>query len=148
MRLLQGRISPPSGRAIRKKDRNKFKYKNWFRWKAGSLVSNWRRWASKSNPPLLIPPITDVEAWLQRQPPICCYCGSPITYKNLSIDHSQPLSRGGSFDLANLRVCCLKCNRSKGAMTEIEFIQLQQLVATWEDGGKDLFARLRRGGRF
>jgi 5-methylcytosine-specific restriction endonuclease McrA len=148
MRLL-ARIPLPTGRAIRRKDRARWKFKNWFRWKANSLVQNWRRWARKgSDPPLSIPPIPDVEAWLQRQPPCCNYCGSPLSYKNLSIDHAQPLSRHGTFTLPNLRACCLKCNQTKGAMTEEEFHQLKQLVATWEDGGKALFARLRRGGRF
>lgn len=32
----------------------------------------------------------------------------------LTIDHIQPLSKGGKNGLYNLQVCCNKCNRLKG----------------------------------
>ena len=33
----------------------------------------------------------------------------------------------------------------EGEMTETEFRDLRQLVSTWEDGGRDLFRRLKLG---
>lgn len=44
----------------------------------------------------------------------CHYCGVTITNKNRSVDHKHPIAKGGGiFDLNNLALCCLKCNRLK-----------------------------------
>jgi len=32
----------------------------------------------------------------------------------LTVDHIQPLGKGGKNGLYNLQVCCNKCNRAKG----------------------------------
>lgn len=44
----------------------------------------------------------------------CVYCGST---ENLTLDHVQPSSRGGSNKDDNLATACLSCNCSKGART-------------------------------
>lgn len=69
----------------------------------------------------------------------CYYCGAPlipdgerdkyttcscrdgeISYTPVNgmgfptVDHVQPLSRGGSNDISNLVLCCLDCNQRKG----------------------------------
>ena len=48
----------------------------------------------------------------------CFYCdpAKPET-SDLSIDHVEPRSRGGSEHLHNLVLACRKCNHAKGAKT-------------------------------
>lgn len=41
---------------------------------------------------------------------ICQCCGSSL---NLEYDHITPFSCGGSSDVSNIQLLCLKCNRSK-----------------------------------
>lgn len=47
----------------------------------------------------------------ERDGPLCSKCGSS---DDLSVDHIQPLSKGGSDELENLQILCLSCNISKG----------------------------------
>ena len=49
----------------------------------------------------------------------CCYCGAR---ENLSVDHAQPVSKGGTRWMGNLRCCCWRCNIVKGDMTEAEYL--------------------------
>jgi predicted restriction endonuclease len=42
----------------------------------------------------------------------CVTCGS---FKDLSVDHIIPASRGGSDDIDNLQTMCIPCNTKKGA---------------------------------
>ena len=42
----------------------------------------------------------------------CCYCNST---KELSIDHIQPVSKGGTDEFSNLQILCKPCNSRKGA---------------------------------
>jgi hypothetical protein len=37
------------------------------------------------------------------------------------VEHGNPLSRGGTETLRNLRPACIKCNRSKGSKTTAEY---------------------------
>src|ERR1700752_3979145 len=41
----------------------------------------------------------------------CCYCGEFITAFDLRIDHTIPVSRGGSLELENLSIVCDQSNR-------------------------------------
>ncbi|RLC88792.1 MAG: hypothetical protein DRJ03_01700 [Chloroflexi bacterium] len=45
----------------------------------------------------------------------CQYCG---TWKNLTVDHIVPVSKGGSDDVNNLQTLCNECNARKGARLE------------------------------
>jgi len=47
---------------------------------------------------------------LREQQPWCSQCGTP---SDLTVDHIIPLSKGGTNDLANLRVLCRPCNSSR-----------------------------------
>ncbi|MBI4216646.1 MAG: HNH endonuclease [Chloroflexi bacterium] len=60
----------------------------------------------------------------------CFHCGKKLSFNaygrvdgrgSWEIDHSNPLSRGGTDNLSNLVPSCLACNRSKGGLTSTEF---------------------------
>jgi 5-methylcytosine-specific restriction endonuclease McrA len=62
---------------------------------------------------------------LLKEAPWCYYCKAPLQddlhARDATVDHKQPLSRGGSDDDANTALACGHCNREKGDMTEAEF---------------------------
>lgn len=60
----------------------------------------------------------------------CWHCGKRLAWKNYGIsgaraawevDHSNPVSRGGTDYLRNLVPSCVPCNRSKSDLTSREF---------------------------
>jgi hypothetical protein len=78
----------------------------------------------------------------------CPFCTEPLTERNFGIDHEEPISRGGSFELRNTVVCCQGCNRSKGAMNINEFRRLCAVLEQFPPSvRRDVLARLRSGGR-
>ncbi|KKN31510.1 hypothetical protein LCGC14_0823390 [marine sediment metagenome] len=64
---------------------------------------------------------SDIEGLLIESNGLCHYCMKPLdgTYE---IDHKIPVSKGGTSIKGNLAISCSPCNRSKQAMTNIEFI--------------------------
>jgi hypothetical protein len=57
--------------------------------------------------------------------PKCHYCARPLDGKpggKFTRDHKIPRSRGGSDADVNIVPCCEQCNRTKAAMTDVEFI--------------------------
>ena len=60
---------------------------------------------------------------LATQP--CAYCGSE---DNITIDHIEPLSRGGKHEPANLAAACWTCNCSKGAKPLDEWLGTRRAV--------------------
>lgn len=45
----------------------------------------------------------------------CCYCGA--CDEDLTVEHIDPLSRGGTNDIRNIAPACFKCNGEKRAKT-------------------------------
>jgi 5-methylcytosine-specific restriction endonuclease McrA len=43
----------------------------------------------------------------------CVYCASPLTLTTITLDHVQPLAKGGSNGLENLVAACSVCNHFK-----------------------------------
>jgi len=53
-----------------------------------------------------------MDAIIQRDGNTCQYCG---TDKNITIDHIEPVIKGGKNVLSNLQLLCRSCNSRKGA---------------------------------
>jgi len=51
----------------------------------------------------------------------CVYCGKELTNKEATLEHKQPLSRGGTNEKENLAIACRDCNCSKYNKTVEEF---------------------------
>ena len=47
----------------------------------------------------------------------CQYCLTKLTEKRLTVDHVQPLSRGGRHEWTNVVSACSQCNNRKGSKT-------------------------------
>lgn len=54
------------------------------------------------------------KAILKRDHHTCQYCGS---FKNLTVDHIIPTSKGGTDNWTNLVAACRSCNEKKGDLT-------------------------------
>ena len=52
-----------------------------------------------------------------EQEGVCKGCRVLFPYRNLTIDHVVPQSRGGSDELGNLQLLCAACNSVKGSGT-------------------------------
>lgn len=77
---------------------------------------------------------------IEEHGPLCYICGiettwythyqedneeaqkSPRPDDSLTIDHVVPISKGGTNDPANLRICCTKCNNLKGSTDILELL--------------------------
>lgn len=76
----------------------------------------------------------------------CEYTGELIKIADIQIDHRTPISRGGTFRIENLAVTSGKTNQHKGSLKESEFLELLQLLDSFEPVAKaDVLTRLRRG---
>jgi 5-methylcytosine-specific restriction enzyme A len=78
--------------------------------------------------PRLRPAITKAQMLevMTRAVGLCVYCSQP---KRLTVDHIDPVSRGGSFDTDNLVACCQYCNFSKHAMPLLVWLAYRKFKA-------------------
>lgn len=51
----------------------------------------------------------------------CVYCGSALDLETATLDHVQPLARGGAHTPGNVVAACGPCNRRKGDLLPHEF---------------------------
>jgi hypothetical protein len=58
---------------------------------------------------------------------VCYYCGRKTVFEYFTIDHLNPKCRGGSNKNDNIVGCCDNCNRSKGNMNLVEFVETNYL---------------------
>jgi hypothetical protein len=58
----------------------------------------------------------------------CYLCGRPVFQESISIDHVTPFAQGGRSTLGNLSVCCVNCNRAKGALSLGAYRSLKSAV--------------------
>lgn len=113
--------------------------------RARRLLSDQRTRARK-NGAALDYTLRDVQQLLAEHP-LCDYCRTPVAW-DASLDHRTPIARGGRHALANLSVCCRRCNSLKGALTEAEFRELLVLLALLHPAARaDIERRLIAGGK-
>jgi CRISPR/Cas system Type II protein with McrA/HNH and RuvC-like nuclease domain len=92
------------------------------------------------------PSVEELHKLFRKQPLICYYTKEAISLDDVSIDHLQPLNRGGDNSMGNLVVTTVRMNQIKGRLPCKEFIDLLKLVNTWDsDITKDFLARLQHG---
>ena len=46
----------------------------------------------------------------------CAYCGCDLEYKDMQIDHAEPLRIGGADDISNMLPACRSCNHYKATL--------------------------------
>ena len=56
----------------------------------------------------------------------CHYCSKQLTRFSATIDHIQPVSRGGDNSIENLITSCLHCNAERGNKPVMDFIEKQK----------------------
>ena len=57
-----------------------------------------------------------------RQEGICTGCQVMFPFRNMTVDHVIPQSKGGTDHLDNLQFLCAACNSMKGAQSQEAFI--------------------------
>ena len=61
-------------------------------------------------------------ALFEEQAGRCTGCLRPFPYRNLTVDHILPQSKGGGDAIENLQLLCATCNSKKGAGTHEELM--------------------------
>jgi 5-methylcytosine-specific restriction endonuclease McrA len=56
----------------------------------------------------------------ERQEWRCVYCQRDIS-KRSSIDHIVPIEVGGTSEMSNIQLTCLRCNQSKGTLSDSDY---------------------------
>lgn len=59
----------------------------------------------------------------RKQERECNGCKKIFVFRDMTLDHILPRSRGGTDDPENLQLLCTPCNSSKGARTQEEWLQ-------------------------
>lgn len=70
----------------------------------------------------------DLRQLYEEQNGLCGYCGIRLYWsikRDVSVDHVNPISRGGSNNPDNLILCCMNCNCSKNAKTLEEWMKVR-----------------------
>ena len=52
----------------------------------------------------------------------CYYCNKEIAISERTLEHLQPLIKGGLHTASNIKMACKSCNSSKQSKTEIEYL--------------------------
>jgi len=58
----------------------------------------------------------------------CHYCPTFIDMRTFVVDHSMPVTRGGSLGLENLQCICADCNSQKSDLNDPEYVALNRAL--------------------
>lgn len=89
------------------------------------------------------PPLSN-RALFRRDQNVCLYCGKQFQEFQLSRDHVQPLSRGGSDGWMNVVTACKRCNAHKGNLL-IEETNMQLLALPYRPNHAEYLALTHSG---
>jgi hypothetical protein len=80
---------------------------------------------------------SDIFALIESQEYRCALSGMELTPATASLDHKQPVSRGGAHDISNAQIVHCEVNRMKGVLTMDEFIRMCCRVTQWNESRID-----------
>lgn len=93
--------------------------------------------------------LDEFRKWIRTTAPWCAYCEARLSFATFCVDHNVPVGRGGSLAMANLAICCGRCNRTKGNLTGQEFRQFMKGIMTFPEAARvDILRRLKQGGAY
>jgi 5-methylcytosine-specific restriction endonuclease McrA len=76
---------------------------------------------------------------LERDGQICVICKNHFELDNLTTDHIIPKSLGGSTDIVNQRLLCLKCHKAKNTLeSKVKRLLGRAVFASDGEAGKEL----------
>ncbi len=67
---------------------------------------------------------SQIKKLIESQSYRCALSNRELTPETASLDHKQPISRGGTHEIANLWVVSHLVNTAKGSLTVEEFISM------------------------
>lgn len=70
---------------------------------------------------------------LTSQNYLCYLSGRELTPLTASLDHKDPISKGGSHDMDNIGIVDYRVNLAKGTLTIDEFIEMCRDVVRHQD---------------
>jgi 5-methylcytosine-specific restriction endonuclease McrA len=109
--------------------------------KARSMQTCWRRATNKTDTLSL----EDAREIIEN-PPNCPYCSKAMHWRELSIDHVEPRSKGGADKADNLVWACKRCNGAKGDLNGTEFKLLMEFLDKHPTIKESVIPRLIAGG--
>ena len=62
----------------------------------------------------------------ERDKYLCHYCNKQLTRFSATLDHIQPVSRGGDNSYENLVAACLLCNSQRNAQPIMDYLTRKQ----------------------
>lgn len=75
----------------------------------------------------------------------CAICGDFVPYDEFTIDHIEPLSKGGDNEMDNLQCTCRFCNFLKGNLPDQEFMdKVTGIVLVRAGKDKEFRKKLRK----
>jgi 5-methylcytosine-specific restriction endonuclease McrA len=85
-----------------------------------SLISKRSRWAKENS--ATPQQIEELITLFIGKP--CFYCKEKLDAKNISLDHINPIAKGGEKSIKNLTIICKRCNIKKGTMRRANYLRL------------------------
>jgi hypothetical protein len=64
-----------------------------------------------------------LETLIERDGPVCVWCGRAPWRTDLTAEHIVPRSRGGRTSPENLTVACRACNKRRGTKPVVSFVR-------------------------